>query len=248
MTRRAAQGGDILVRAAALLCLPLSGCSGLLQSHAKPEQTYILRSPAAVSAPPATTGRSGSTGGDNTAAATAARRPSLRVGRPTAAPGLETAHIMLVQSNHRMNFYNGSRWAAAVPELVESLAVETLRGSGDWSSVQDSSSLFPSEYLLSITVQRFEADYTAEGATPVVHVVLQCTVGRREGRDVIATFTASGEEPAAENRLGVVVAAFETATGRALTALSQQTAQAVRAGAEHAAAQNGPKPLPSISR
>lgn len=248
MTRRAAQAGDIVVRAAALLCLLLSGCGGLLQSHAKPEQTYILRSPAAASAPPATAGSSGSTGSDNTAAATAAPRPSLRVGRPTAAPGLETAHIMLVQSNHRMNFYNGSRWAAAVPELVESLAVETLRGSGDWSSVQDSSSLFPSEYLLSITVQRFEADYTAEGTAPVVHVVFHCTVGRREGRDVIATFTASGEEPAAENRLGVVVAAFETATGRALMALSQQTAQAVRAGAAHGAAQNGPKPVPSISR
>jgi cholesterol transport system auxiliary component len=165
-----------------------------------------------------------------------------------AAPGLETAHIMLVQSNHRMNFYTGSRWAAGVPELVESLIVETLRASGAWTSVQDSGSLFPSEYLLATTVQRFEADYTDGGAAPVVHVVFHCTVGRREGRDVIATFTASGSAPAAENRLSAVVAAFETATGQALTALSQQAAQAAQADKPPRVTQNGAKPVPSISR
>lgn len=251
-TREPSRAAWAVAGTAPLLCLLLSGCSGLFQSNAKPEQTYILRPPtatnapaAATSAPAAAPGSSGATDSDHTATATAARTPSLRVGRPLAAPGLETAHIMLVQSDHRMNFFTGSRWVAAVPDLVESLAVETLRASGDWSSVQDSSSPFPSEYLLTITVQRFEADYTGGGAAPVVYVVLHSTVGRREGRDVIATFTASGEATAAENRLGAVVTAFETATGTALTALAQQTARAART--DHAA-QNGANPLPSISR
>jgi cholesterol transport system auxiliary component len=214
------------------MCLLLSGCSGFFQSNAKPEQTYFLRPPAAAGAPAATS-----------APAAAMHERSVRVGRPMTAPGLETAYIMLVQSSHRMNFYTGSRWAAGVPELVESLIVETLRASGAWSAVQDSGSLFPSEYLLATTVLRFEADYTGGGAAPVVHVVFHCTVGRREGRDVIATFTVSGEAPAAENRLSAVVAAFETATGQALTALSQQAAQAAQVDA-----QNGAKPVPSITR
>ncbi|HKD54200.1 MAG TPA: ABC-type transport auxiliary lipoprotein family protein [Steroidobacteraceae bacterium] len=244
MSRQPSRSAGTVPLAAPLpfLLLCLAGCGNFFQSNAKPEQTYILRPPTAASAPAATAGSSAPPGGDNTATA-AARAPSLRVGRPMAAPGLETAHIMLVQSNHRMNFYTGSRWAASVPDLIESLTVETLRGSGDWSAVQDSTSPFPSEYLLTINVQRFEADYTGGGAAPVVYVVLHSTLGRREGRDVIATFTASGEAPATENRLGAVVTAFETATGSALTSLAQQTARAA-----HAAAQNGAKPVPSMSR
>jgi cholesterol transport system auxiliary component len=229
-------------RAAPLVCLLLSGCGGFFQSNAKPEQTYFLRPPVATSVQATAT-----TGSDNTPTAAPHER-SVRVGRPMAAPGLETAHIMLVQSNHRMNFYTGSRWAAAVPELVESLVVQTLRASGAWSSVQDSGSLFPSEYLLATTVQRFEADYTEGGTAPVVYVVFHCTVGRREGRDVIASFTASGSAPAAENRLSAVVAAFETATGQALTSLSQQAAQAAQTDTPPRAAQNGANPVPSITR
>jgi cholesterol transport system auxiliary component len=222
---------------AALLCLLLSACGSLLQSNAKPEQTYYLRPPTAAGAATATS----TTGGE--AAAAPMPGMSLRVGHPVAGPGLETAHIMLVQGNHRMNFYTGSRWAAAGPELMESLAVETLRASGAWSLVQDSSSPFPTDYMLGITIERFEADYTAGGPAPVVYVVLHCTLGRREGREVIATFSASGEAPAAENRLSMVVAAFETATGTALTALSQQTSRAAQADA-----QKGAKPVPSINR
>ena len=229
-TRQPSRPALVVPRAAPLLCLLLSGCSSLFQSNAKPEQTYFLRPPAAASAPAtAAQGSSAPTGSDNTAPATGMPHASLRVGRPMAAPGLETAHIMLVQGNHRMNFFTGSRWAAAVPDLVESLTVETLRASGNWSSVQDSSSPFPSEYLLTITVQRFEADYTGGGAAPVVYVVLHSTVGRREGRDVIATFTASGEATATENRLGAVVTAFETAASNAFTSLAQQTARAAHA-------------------
>jgi ABC-type uncharacterized transport system auxiliary subunit len=224
---------------ASLLCLLLSACGGLLQSNAKPEQTYYLRPPTAAGAATATS----ATGGDAVAAAAPMPGMSLRVGHPVAGPGLETAHIMLVQGNHRMNFYTGSRWAAAGPELIESLAVETLRASGAWSLVQDSSSPFPTDYMLGITIERFEADYTAGGSAPVVYVVFHCTLGRREGREVIATFSASGEAPAAENRLAMVVAAFETATGTALTALSQQTARAAQADA-----QKGAKPVPSINR
>jgi cholesterol transport system auxiliary component len=230
--------------AASLLCLLLSACGSLLQSNAKPEQTYYLRPPGTAGGSAAGAATAGSsTGGDATATAAPLPGMSVRVGHPIAAPGLETAHIMLVQSNHRMNFYTGSRWPAAGPELIESLAVETLRASGDWSLVQDSSSPFPNDYLLSTTIERFEADYTAGGPAPVVYVVLHCTLGRREGRDVIATFTASGEAPAAENRLGAVVAAFETATGKALTELSQQAARAAQADV-----QKGAKPVPSISR
>ena len=202
------------LRTLPLLCLGLAGCSGLFQSKAKPEQTYYLRAPAA-----------------RTAATRAPAIPaSVRVIRPAASPGLDTSRIMLVEADHRMNFFSGSRWPATAPELIEALAVQTLRTSGAWVSVGSSGGPFPADYLLQIHVQRFEADYSEGTAgAPVVHVVLECVVGRREGREVLTTFTAAGSAAAAANRLGEVVMAFEQATGVALEALSRQTEQAVRA-------------------
>ena len=227
-----------------LLSLCLAGCSGLFQSKAKPEQVYFLRAPAvATSAPAAQPGDSAAA----PAAAPTTMPATLRVTRPLASPGLDTARIMLVQTDHRMNFFSGSRWPAPVTQLVEALAVETLRATGAWTSVQDSTSPFPSDYLLQIHVRRFEADYTEGGGAPVVHVVLDCVVGRRQGREVLATFTASGSAAAAANRQAEVVAAFEQASGTALQSLSQQAERAVRADLQHGA-QNADKPLAAISR
>jgi cholesterol transport system auxiliary component len=229
------------LRALPLLCLCLAGCSGLFQSKAKPEQIYYLRAPTARPA-----GTNSPAGASAAAAATPAIPASLRVIRPLAGPGLDTVHIMLVQADHRMNFYSGSRWPAPTPEVIEALAVQTLRASGAWASVEDSGSPFPSDYLLQVHVRRFEADYS-EGEAPVVHVVLDCIIGRRDGRDVLATFTASGAAAAPANRLGEVVIAFEQATGTALEGLSQQSEQVVRGDVQRGA-QNADKPLASISR
>jgi cholesterol transport system auxiliary component len=225
-----------------LLCLCLAGCSGLFESKAKPEQIYYLRAPA-----PLTAGTNSPAGASAAAAATPAMSASLRIIRPAASPGLDTSHIMLAQADRRMNFFSGSRWPAPAPEVIEALAVQTLRASGAWSSVEGSGGPFPGEYLLQMHVRRFEADYDAGGGAPVVHVVLDCIVGRREGREVLATFTVSGTAAAAANRLGEVVLAFEQATGTALEALSQQTEQAVRGDVQRPA-QNADKPLASINR
>ena len=229
------------VRTVLLLCLCLTGCTGLFKSTAKPEQIYFLRAPAeANSAAPSAPASSGAPGPASSAT-------SLRVGRPIPAPGLDTPHIMLLQADHRMNFYTGARWPAPVPDVIEALAAQTLRASGAWASVEYVSSPFPSEYLLQLTVRRFEADYTEGGSVPVVYVILDCALGRREGREVIATFTVSGTAPATANRLSDVVAAFEQATGAALTSLSQKAAQAVQADLQRAT-QNDANPAPSSSR
>ena len=208
----------------ACAALALSGCTGLFHSNAIPEQTYLLRAPAppAVAAPAAPPGA---------ALASPAGLPPIRVLQPDADPGLNSSRIILVQADHRLNFYAGSRWPGPVSELIEALAVETLRASGGWQSVQDADSPFPSDYLLRITVRRFEADYTGGGPAPEVHVLLDCVVGQREGREVLASFIAQGTATAAADRMSAVVAAFEQATDEALSSLAQQSHTAVAAAA-----------------
>ena len=214
-----------LLLCAMLAPMALAGCGGLFHSNARPDQVYYLRATAldkgSVPAGDSLASRS-VTAADPLAT-------SLRVIRPTAAPGLDSPQIVLLQSDRRMSFYLASRWPASVPNMVESLAVEKLRGSSMWQSVGDSSSSFPSDYVIQVMIRRFEADYTGGGPAPDIHVVLDCVVGKRDSREVVASFLAEGSAPAGANRLGAVVAAFETATNTALDSMAMQTAGAVRA-------------------
>jgi ABC-type uncharacterized transport system auxiliary subunit len=209
---------------AAVMAATLAACSSGLHSSTPATQVYVLRA--------ATHPRSD----------LAHANTSLYVSRPIAGPGLDSDHIVLVQSDHRMSYYVASRWPAGLPVVVEALAVDTLRSSGAWSTVQDSASAFSSDYLLQIVIVRFEADYSASSAAPEVHVVLSCTVGRRAGREVIDSFVAEGSAAAAANRLGDVVSAFEEASNKALDEIAMRSAQAVKT------AQKVETPVPSIIR
>ncbi|MFZ0499387.1 MAG: ABC-type transport auxiliary lipoprotein family protein [Steroidobacteraceae bacterium] len=198
-----------------LLGLIAAGCSSLLRSNTPPVQVYTLQAPSASS--------------DKAAEQAAAVDASLRVAHLRAGPGLETSQIVLLQPDHRLNVYAASAWAADAPALLESLAVATLRGSGDWRSVVDAESPFPSDYLLQISVARFDADYSDDtSAPPTVQVTLDCTLGKEEGRDIITTFVASGSAVASANRMAEVVAAFQQATDAAMASLSQQVSAATR--------------------
>lgn len=217
--------------------LILAGCTSGLRSDSPPVQVYILR--AAVSPAVAATEQAqaldearAATGSSaaperGTASATAAP-PTLHVQRPQADPGLSTELITLVQSDHRMDRFAGSSWAATLPDVVETLAIDTLRATGNWAAVNDMPSPFFSEYLLQINIRRFEADYTGGGDVPKVYVTLDCTVARRAGRELLASFVAEGVAQAKANRMSEVVAAFESAAHMALARMAERSAAAVR--------------------
>lgn len=197
-----------------LLVLAVGGCASWLRSDAPPVQVYTLQA---------------ATPSASAADSHPAVEASLRVAHPLAAPGLGTSQIVLLQPDHRMNVYAASMWAADAPALIEALATQTLRAGDEWSSVVDAESPFPTDYLLQISIRRFDADYSAgTNAPPTVHVTLDCTLGATEGRTVIASFIAEGSAAAGANRLSEVVAAFQQATDQALASLSQQTFAAVR--------------------
>lgn len=237
---RPPRAGGLLRIAALLAPTLLCACSGLLRSNLPPEQVYTLGAPAAGTGPAAAAEAAPAAGAREPA-------PSLAVARPSAAPGLDTGHIVLLRPDHRMDVYAGSRWPAPVPAMVEALAVQTLRASGAWAVVAGSDSRFPSGYLLEITVRRFEADYSGSDAPPTVTVALDCTVGRRATREVIATYTAAGSAAATADRMSAIVAAFGEATDAALTALAADTLAAVRADAARAP-QKEATPAASSSR
>lgn len=194
-----------------LLPLTVAGCGGFLDSKLAAPQTYVLRLPA--------TAASG-------AAITAG---SILVQRPEAGPGLDSNRIALLRSDRRFDFYAASLWAAPTPDVVEALVVDALRSTGNFSAVFDDSAPYAPRYDLRITLRRFEADYTGGGAAPTARVVLDCTLGRHRDRALLATFTAHGAAPAAEDRLSSVVAAFEAAAASAMSEVTRNVSAAVAA-------------------
>jgi cholesterol transport system auxiliary component len=209
--RRRSQVRQALARNLCLVVLAsaLNGCSGLFHSNARPAQVYYLK---ATPIPPG-------------AAPVAA---SLRFNRPTTSPGLDSAEIVTLQTDRRMSFFLASRWPAPTSYMVEMLAVEKLRRSSLWESVADSNSSWPSDYVLQVVIRNFEADYSSGSVNPEVHVVLDCVIGKREGREVIASFLAEGSAKASANKMSAVVPAFETVANAALDSMANQALDAIR--------------------
>lgn len=197
--------------ALALLVLALAGCTPGLRSDAPVTQMYVLRAAPAMGL------------------AEAERIPaSLQITAPSPGPGLESERIVLVQADRRMSYFAASRWPAQLPRVVEALAVQAFRATGALGAVLDARTPFPPDYFLEASIRHFEADYASGGEAPEVRVVLDCIVGRRDGRELLASFTAAGTARAQANRMSDVIAAFEAASNAALGTVVARTLAAIR--------------------
>ena len=154
------------------------------------------------------------------AAGATAATATLQVARPLAAPGLDTDGIALQRDGQRLDYYAASRWAAPLPEIVQSQAIEALRASGKFRSVQPEGAAFAADLVLQLEIRRCQAEYGGADGPPTVQVQLLATLGRRADRSVLATVSATGTAPASENRMQSVVAAFQAALGTALGELN----------------------------
>ena len=197
------------VAVAVAAALALIACSGGLKSDAPAVQAWRLEPPAPA-APVATA--------SGTEAPSGPRAATLQVLRPLAAPGLDTERIALRQADHSLSYYAANRWAERAPELVQALAIDTLRAAGRYRAVEPEGAPFAYDETLQIELRDFQADYSGEGA-PQVRVALDCTLGRRSDRAVLATFRLEGSAAAAADRMSAIVAAFDAALGAALDGL-----------------------------
>jgi len=188
--------------AAAAMTALLAGCAGLHSNQAA-TQTYVLAS-SATEAP---------------ANAAAAGAVTVHVLRPLAAPGLDTDQIALLRDAQRLDYYTASRWPAALPDLLQTLAIDALRASGRFRAVQPDATAFAADDVLQIEIRHCEVVYSA-AAAPAVHVQLLATLGHQGDRSLVSSVAAESEVPAAVNRMQSVVAAFQEAVNRSLTQLA----------------------------
>ena len=195
----------------------LSGCA--LLSTPDPVQNYRFGLP--MAAP--------STVGDTPAPLTVSIR---RIEFPQAAgddrilgvTGLETAYIA------------GARWVSPASTLFDDSLKAAFANRADRIRVLGRREPGTPPLVLQVTVTTFEARYAAPGATPEVVVSaraqLRSTPERQagggairpeQGRSVERVFTVT--QPAGENRVSAIVAAFATATRDINTQIADWTIQ-----------------------
>ncbi|HTB66573.1 MAG TPA: ABC-type transport auxiliary lipoprotein family protein [Steroidobacteraceae bacterium] len=193
------------------LLLALPGCSGLLHSTAPPVQLYVLQPP---QVPPDSGPRSGA--------------PSLRIGRPLAAAGLNTDRIALLRPGNRLDYYAGSRWSAPLADLVSDLQVTVFRVDAAWSAVADARSTFNADYLLQTSIDRFTAEYATEAGPPLIHVELHGLLIRRSDGALMGSFAVSEQGVAKQNRMASVIATFSAVADQAISAVQTQADQLLK--------------------
>jgi cholesterol transport system auxiliary component len=194
----------------ALLALLLAGCGGL-RSDASPDRIYVLK--AAQPAAPATTIVPG----------------MLVVQRPAVQPGLETDRIALTRPGNELDFFAASRWGGSLPAVLGAFAVQSLAGS--FATVAGAErGAGAGDFELLITARHFEAEY-AQGGAPVVRVALDCLLVAAAPRRVVGGCDVDVREPAADNRMGAIVTAFEQAAQRALQEVRVKAVAAATAAA-----------------
>ena len=213
--------------AASALAVALCGCVSLLPKT-KPDQLYSLRP---LDAAPA---------------ASAARAPGaigvllVDVNFPRAALG----DGILTTTGSQNAYLAQSRWVAPASVLFRE-AVEQAFDASQRTRLMARGEIAGSALLLRLEVRDFQALYPGgPGSIPVVVVSMGARLTTPQG-ETVADTRFDVRKPAADNRVGPIVAAFNGAVGEAtkgLVAWTDQAAATAPAAAQSAARVSAPAP------
>jgi cholesterol transport system auxiliary component len=204
----------------------LSACAGsLFKNKAAPPTMYMLGAmrSAPVAEPP----------GEQALSDLAVLRPRVRA-------GLDTDRIAALYPDRHLDYYADVRWSGPLDEVLQDLAVQQFHANPALRNATAETSVFASPYWLEIEVTDFQAEYTATGGAPTVHVQLQARIGNSGDRRVLRRVEPDVRETAADNRMSAIVDAYNRAADEALAEIAVSAAQAMaQAHAQvHAQARN----------
>jgi cholesterol transport system auxiliary component len=165
----------------------------------------------------------------------------LTVLRPRVRTGLDTDLIAVLYPDRRLTYVAGARWSGPLDEVVQDLALQAFRARANLRNVQADASSFGGSYWLEIEVTDFQAEYSAgpaassgiDSAAPAVHIHLFAALGGAGDRRVLGHFEADERQPAAANRLGAIVEAYDEAVDAALARLVDETTATLSGSLEH---------------
>ena len=195
--------------------LMLAACTGsLFKTKAVPPTMYMLSASQNFPRP-------------NTSSLVTA--PELAVLKPRVRAGLDTDRIAALYPDRRVDYFADARWSGPLDEVLQELAVQEFRSNSALRNVSADASIFPSTHWLEIEVTDFQAEYSAAGGAPTVHVRLQARIGNSGDRHILARFEPDIRELATDNRMSAIVDAFSRAANKAFAEIAEGALQALGA-------------------
>lgn len=185
-----------LLHAIALL-FSIVGCSGLLSSNQPAEKVYWL-DPLIM----------------QDAVVIDGTLPSLAVS-VSAAPGLDTDQLLILEKGARLNHYAAARWPDDNHEVLESLLRITLESTGRYSRVTAGPTTRSTDWELELEVRELYTLAQSSDSAHTVRMMLSGYVACQESDRVITMQASVG---VGDNRLSQIVAAYQ----RALSEVSRQ--------------------------
>jgi cholesterol transport system auxiliary component len=142
----------------------------------------------------------------------------LVVNLPTASGALTTDRILIKPSALQAAYLPKGRWTDPVPQLVQTLLVDSLQNAGGFRLVgRDPAGLTP-DFVALVEVNAFQAEAPAAGTTQTP-VTVSLTISLLSATDnrLIATRRFDASQMAATTDTLTVVSAFDAATHQVLS-------------------------------
>jgi len=136
---------------------------------------------------------------------------------------------MLTVSGHEAAYIADARWVSPAADLFDEAEAQAFGVNGPVRLVRRGDQAGAS-LTLRLEVQRFEARYVhgRQGA-PTVVVTVTGQLARPADRRILAVQAFTAEKPAAENRVGAIVEAYDAAVSDVLGQVTAWTAKATAA-------------------
>ena len=138
----------------------------------------------------------------------------------TVVPGLDTDRILTLSDDAELNQFAAARWADNLPELVTSLVGRTLEASGRFEIVSGRAGGSSEKCELRLKLQEFFALLSPSSQTTDVQVAIDGRFQCESDEPVPLKLNAS--IPVHDDRMSVIVAAFQRAMDSAMKDMIEQ--------------------------
>ncbi|WP_240811745.1 ABC-type transport auxiliary lipoprotein family protein [Brevundimonas sp. M20] len=109
-------------------------------------------------------------------------------------------------------YIKGARWVSSADVLFSDALESAFAAQAERVRLVGPRELTRSGQALDIDVRTFEARYASPGAAPVATIITRVRLLNAEDRSVTAEQVFLVEKPAAENRVGAIISAFDEAS------------------------------------
>jgi cholesterol transport system auxiliary component len=133
---------------------------------------------------------------------------------------------ILTRTGSEAAYIAGARWVAPASTLFSEALTRTFDRTPGAAHLARRGGVSGAPLLLTVDVQTFEARYDqGTGAAPVVEVIVRAALVRTSDRSLAAEHTFTTSVRASDNRVGLIVEAFDQAVQKTLADLVAWTSQ-----------------------